>query len=79
MFCIALRRSPQRGDFWADRIAAEVVAEIFEVRAKGDSALARFYDLAAFGDLVSLWMAVEAGVDPGPIPAIADLKAYLAN
>ena len=68
----------RRFDFLA-QITAEVVAEIFEVRAKGDSALARFYDLAAFGDLVSLWMAVEAGVDPGPIPAIADLKAYLAN
>lgn len=61
------------------QITAEVVAEIFEVRAKGDSALARFYDLAAFGDLVSLWMAAEAGVDPGPIPAIADLKAFLAS
>ncbi|MEZ5380553.1 MAG: bifunctional phosphoglucose/phosphomannose isomerase [Microthrixaceae bacterium] len=61
------------------QITAEVVAEIFEVEAKGDGPLAQFYDLAAFGDLVSLWMAAEAGVDPGPIPAIEDLKAYLAG
>ncbi|CCM61971.1 MAG: SIS domain-containing protein [Candidatus Microthrix parvicella] len=68
----------RRFDFLA-QITAEVVAEIFEVRAKGDGSLANFYDLAAFGDLVSLWMAAEAGVDPGPIPAISDLKAYLAG
>ncbi|MCB1028549.1 MAG: SIS domain-containing protein [Microthrixaceae bacterium] len=67
----------RRFDFLS-QITAEVVAEIFEVTAEGDGPLARFYDLAVFGDLVSLWMAAEAGVDPGPIPAIDDLKAFLA-
>jgi glucose/mannose-6-phosphate isomerase len=52
--------------------ADEVMADIVEVRADGDDDLARFLDLALFGDVVSLHMAEREGVDPGPVPTIED-------
>ena len=52
----------------------EVVADVIEVRAQGDGDLAQLFDLILFGDYVSLWMAVEAGIDPGPVPVLTDLK-----
>ena len=51
--------------------------DVIEVRAAGDGDLAQLFDLILFGDYVSLWMAVEAGVDPGPVPILVDLKAQL--
>lgn len=53
---------------WTD----EVVTEIHTVRAAGDGPLAQILDLGLFGDLVALDLAERAGVDPGPIPAIAE-------
>lgn len=55
----------------------EVVADVVEVRAEGDGDLAQLFDLVLFGDYVSLWMAAEAGVDPGPVPVLDDLKKRL--
>jgi glucose/mannose-6-phosphate isomerase len=55
----------------------EVVADVVEVRAEGDGDLAQLFDLILFGDYVSLWLAVEAGVDPGPIPVLVELKERL--
>jgi glucose/mannose-6-phosphate isomerase len=60
-----------------DEMLREVVADVIEVRAAGDGDLAQLFDLILFGDYVSLWMAVEAGVDPGPVPILVDLKAQL--
>jgi glucose/mannose-6-phosphate isomerase len=60
-------------------ILREVVADVVEVQAAGDGDLAQLFDLVIFGDYVSLWMAAEAGVDPGPVPVLADLKAELAG
>jgi glucose/mannose-6-phosphate isomerase len=57
----------------------EVVADVVEVRAAGEGDLAQLLDLILFGDYVSLWMAVEAGVDPGPVPVLVDLKRALAG
>jgi glucose/mannose-6-phosphate isomerase len=50
----------------------EVMAAIVEVRAEGHDDLARFLDLALFGDVVSLHLAEREGVDPGPVPTIED-------
>ncbi len=50
----------------------EVMAGIVEVRAEGDDDLARFVDLALFGDVVSLYLAEREGVDPGPVPTVDD-------
>jgi len=60
-------------------IIDEVVHAVLDVEAAGDGALAQLFDLVLQGDLVSLHMAAEAGVDPGPIPALVDLKAALAR
>ena len=57
----------------------EVVHAVIDVDADGDGTLAQLLDLVIQGDFVSLHMAVEAGVDPGPIPVMADLKSALAR
>jgi glucose/mannose-6-phosphate isomerase len=62
-----------------DDLLAEVVAGIHEVVAEGEGSLAQLLDLALFGDFVSLYRATQEGIDPGPVPAIDDLKARLAN
>jgi glucose/mannose-6-phosphate isomerase len=79
---VALRHDgehPQLGrrfDLVGD-LLREVVADVLEVRAEGDGDLAQLFDLILFGDYVSLWMAAEAGVDPGPVPVLEDLKQQL--
>lgn len=65
-----------------DLVAAsltEVVASIEEVRAEGDGALAQLMDLVLLGDFTSLHLAVQQGVDPGPIPVLDEMKAALAR
>lgn len=57
----------------------EVVHAIVDIEAHGEGALAQLFDLVLQGDFVSLHLAVEAGVDPGPIPVLLDLKAALAR
>jgi glucose/mannose-6-phosphate isomerase len=60
-------------------LVREVVADIIEVRAEGDGDLAQLFDLIITGDFVSLWMAVQEGVDPGPVPVLDELKAALTS
>ena len=57
----------------------EVVASEVEVQAQGDGELAQLFDLILFGDYVSLWMAAFAGIDPGPVPALVELKKALGS
>lgn len=57
----------------------EVVADVIEVRAEGEGDLAQLMDLVLFGDYVSLWCAAEAGIDPGPVPVLTELKERLAG
>jgi glucose/mannose-6-phosphate isomerase len=52
----------------------EVVADVVELRAEGDGPLAQLFDLVYQGDLASLHLAYEAGVDPGPIPVLEHVK-----
>ncbi|MBV9661160.1 MAG: SIS domain-containing protein [Acidimicrobiales bacterium] len=60
-------------------IMREVVADVIEVQAEGDGDLAQLFDLILFGDYVSLFLAAETGVDPGPVPVLGELKAALAG
>jgi glucose/mannose-6-phosphate isomerase len=60
-------------------LMAEVVHDVVEVRAVGEGPLAQLFDLSLMGDHVSLHMAVQAGIDPGPIPVLDDLKRALAG
>jgi glucose/mannose-6-phosphate isomerase len=57
----------------------EVVHGVLDVTAAGEGALAQLFDLVIQGDFVSLHLAAQAGVDPGPIPVLIDLKAALAR
>jgi glucose/mannose-6-phosphate isomerase len=60
-------------------IMAEVVHEVVEVRAEGDGPLAQLFDLTFFGDVVSLHMAFQEGIDPGPVPILDDMKRALSG
>jgi glucose/mannose-6-phosphate isomerase len=60
-------------------IMREVVAGVIEVQAAGDGDLAQLFDLILLGDYMSLYLAAEAGVDPGPVPVLGELKAALAG
>ena len=57
----------------------EVVAGVEEVHAEGEGALAQLFDLMLFGDFVSLHLAYDAGVDPGPIPVLDQIKVAVRS
>jgi glucose/mannose-6-phosphate isomerase len=59
-------------------ILREVVAGMEEVRADGEGDLAQLLDLVLYGDFVSLYLAAQEGLDPGPVPVLVDLKRGLA-
>jgi glucose/mannose-6-phosphate isomerase len=54
-------------------------ASTFVVQTQGESATERLLSLVLLGDLVSLYLAVLRGVDPGPVEAIERLKEELAR
>ncbi|MBV8304437.1 MAG: bifunctional phosphoglucose/phosphomannose isomerase [Acidimicrobiia bacterium] len=59
------------------RMVDEVVAGIAQVEARGDGQLAQLLDLILVGDLTSLHMALNEGIDPGPAPALDEIKTAL--
>ncbi len=63
-----------------DLAAAElerVGAPALQVQTRGESRLERVLSAVLLGDLVSVYMAVLAGVDPTPTPALGRLKQQL--
>jgi glucose/mannose-6-phosphate isomerase len=62
-----------------EELMREVVAGIVSVRAEGDGDLAQLLDLILMGDFVSLWLAAQEGIDPGPVPVLVELKRQLAS
>ena len=61
-------------------MAAEVErtgAPTIQLESRGESRLERVLSLVLLGDLVSVYMAALAGVDPTPTPALARLKSEL--
>jgi glucose/mannose-6-phosphate isomerase len=60
-------------------ILDEVVHDIVDVQAEGEGELAQLLDLVIQGDFASLHLAAQAGVDPGPIPVLDQLKQELAQ
>ncbi|HEY6628903.1 MAG TPA: bifunctional phosphoglucose/phosphomannose isomerase [Acidimicrobiia bacterium] len=52
---------------------------VAEVAAEGDTPLARLVSLVVVGDLVSLFLAGTAGVDPVPVDTIEKLKKLLTE
>ena len=66
----------RRFELVADMVR-EVVAGIEEVRAEGEGELAQLLDLILVGDFTSLHMAAQEGIDPGPVPALDEIKETL--
>lgn len=60
-------------------VLEEVVGDIHQVEAEGDGALAQILDLVLFGDVVSLELAGQEGLDPGPVPVIDDIARLIAG
>jgi glucose/mannose-6-phosphate isomerase len=58
-------------------VMREVMADVIVVRAEGEGDLAQLFDLILTGDLVSWWLAVAEGIDPGPVPVLVELKDQL--
>ena len=50
-----------------------------EWQAEGDGPFAQLMDLVMQGDFVTLHLAVQSGVDPGPIAVLDDLKHWLRS
>jgi glucose/mannose-6-phosphate isomerase len=57
----------------------EVVSSVEEVQAQGEGELAQLLDLILVGNVTSLHMAFQEGIDPGPIPAQEQIKDALAT
>ncbi|HKP91234.1 MAG TPA: SIS domain-containing protein, partial [Thermoleophilaceae bacterium] len=60
-----------------DLTARSVDVPVERVEARGETPFERVMSLVLLGDLVSVYMAVLAGKDPTPVPAIDRLKAEL--
>jgi glucose/mannose-6-phosphate isomerase len=58
-------------------VLREVVAGVIDVSAEGEGDLAQLLDLVILGDFVSLHLAAQEGIDPGPVPVLVDLKNRL--
>ncbi len=56
---------------------SEAVADTLEVRAEGEGDVAQLLDLMFQGDVCSLHLADQEGLDPGPAPAVDALLAAL--
>lgn len=52
----------------------EVVAGVEEVWAEGEGQLAQLLDLVLIGDFVSLELAAQEGIDPGPMDTLDQIK-----
>jgi len=72
---------PQHGRrfTYVNQVVEETVHEIVAVEAEGEGLMAQLLDLVFVGDIVSVLLAFAEDVDPGPIPVLDDLKAFLAS
>ena len=84
VFSLVTLRHAGEGPLVARRVAFvnevidEVMADVIPVWAEGEDGLGRLFDLALFGDFVSLHLAGREGTDPGPVPAVEDGRAFEA-
>lgn len=60
------------------KLIADHAAASLHVETRGQTTIERVFSLVLLGDLVSLYLAVLRGVDPGPVAVIEQLKAELA-
>lgn len=64
---------------YLDGVTLEVVNDILSVHAQGEGPVAQLFDLILVGDITTLELAGREGLDPGPVPVLDDLKAWLAQ
>ncbi|MFN2608712.1 MAG: bifunctional phosphoglucose/phosphomannose isomerase [Acidimicrobiales bacterium] len=61
------------------QLLEEVMAGVEEVRAEGDGELAQLLDLILVGGFTTVHLALQEGIDPGPVPALDTIKQALAT
>jgi glucose/mannose-6-phosphate isomerase len=71
-------RVKERMDITERLISGSAQANL-RLETRGQTAIERVISLVLLGDLVSIYLAVLRGVDPGPVKVIEDLKAALAE
>jgi len=71
-------RIRQRIELTRALIASEAAAT-FRIESVGGTAIERLLSLVFLGDLVSLYLAVLRGVDPGPVEMLERMKSTLAG
>jgi glucose/mannose-6-phosphate isomerase len=57
----------------------EVVASVHEIHAEGEGQLAQLLDLMLYGTFVSLELAAQEGIDPGPMGTLDEIKEQVAQ
>ncbi len=60
-----------------EEICTEIVDDVYSVEAEGGTPLGQLFDLILFGDFVTLELALQTGVDPGPVAILDEIKARL--
>jgi glucose/mannose-6-phosphate isomerase len=71
-------RVKERMDLTERLIASSAVAS-FRLETRGETTVERIISLVLLGDLVSLYLAILRGVDPGPVKLIERFKTELAE
>jgi glucose/mannose-6-phosphate isomerase len=62
-----------------EEICTEIVADVHSVEAEGDTPLAQLFDLVLLGDYTTLELALQVGIDPGPVAILDEIKARLRD
>jgi glucose/mannose-6-phosphate isomerase len=62
-----------------EQMIAGNAAASFRLETRGQTSIERVVSLVLLGDLVSIYLAALHGVDPGPVKALDELKAALAQ
>jgi glucose/mannose-6-phosphate isomerase len=62
-----------------EKLIADHATASLHLETRGQTTIERVFSLVLLGDLVSLYLAVLRGVDPGPVEVIEQLKSELAS
>jgi glucose/mannose-6-phosphate isomerase len=62
-----------------EKLIADHATASLHLETRGQTTIERVFSLVLLGDLVSIYLAVLRGVDPGPIEVIERLKSELAS
>lgn len=69
-------QTARRFEFVEEKTVGQM-ASVMSVEALGDGPAAQLFDLIMVGDLTSLELAANRGVDPGPLQLVDELKVWL--